>query len=293
MNRMLTVPVILGLASVASAGEFNEKLKIGDAAPAWKDLPGVDGKKHALVDFKDKKIVVVIFTCNSCPIAAGYEDRIIDFARKHAGPNSPVGVVAINVNTIEADRLDKMQERAKEKAFPYPYLYDETQKIAKEYGTTYTPEFFVLDRDRKIAYMGAMDDATPPRMETKHYLADAVEAVLLGHKPPVTETRARGCLIRFVKPRANPASMNAVEIEDVTKTFGPQTAVDSLTLRVPVNSIYGFIGPNGSGKTTTLRMIMPSCTRTAVTSASSAKNRGRPPTTASVICPKSAACTSK
>ena len=112
-----------------------------------------------------------------------------------------MAVVAINVNTIEADRLDKMQERAKEKAFPYPYLYDESQKIAKEYGATYTPEFFVLDRDRKIAYMGAMDDATPPRMETKHYLADAVEAALAGYKPAVTETRARGCLIRFVKPK--------------------------------------------------------------------------------------------
>jgi peroxiredoxin len=201
MNRLLSVPVILAFAAAAPAGEFNEKLKIGDAAPAWTALPGVDGKPHALADLKDKQAVVVIFTCNSCPVAAGYEDRIIAFTKKHAGPDAPVAVVAINVNTIEADRLDKMQERAKEKAFPYAYLYDETQKIAKDFGATYTPEFFILDKDRKIAYMGAMDDISPPRAESKHYLDDAVEAVLAGRKPAPGETRARGCMIRFVKPK--------------------------------------------------------------------------------------------
>src|SRR6266478_123270 len=138
MKRLLSVPVVLALATAAPAGEYNEKLKIGDPAPAWTALPGADGKKHGLHDLKDKQVVVVVFTCNSCPVAAGYEDRIIAFAKKRAGTDAPVAVVAINVNTIEADRLDKMQERAKEKAFPYPYLYDETQKIAKEYGATYT-----------------------------------------------------------------------------------------------------------------------------------------------------------
>jgi peroxiredoxin len=201
MKRLLSVPVILALATSAPAGEFNEKLKIGDPAPAWTGLPGVDGKKHALADLSAKQVVVVVFTCNSCPVAAGYEDRIIGFAKKHAGATSPVAVVAINVNTIEADRMDKMQERAKEKAFPYPYLYDETQKIAKDYGATYTPEFFVLDRDRKIAYMGAMDDVNPPRTESKHYLEDAVDALVAGRKLAAPETRARGCLIRFAKPK--------------------------------------------------------------------------------------------
>jgi peroxiredoxin len=199
MKRLLSVPVILALTVTASAGEFNEKLKIGDPAPAWTNLPGVDGSRHSLADLKDQRVVVLVFTCNSCPVAAGYEDRIIAFAKKHAGPE--IAVVAVNVNTIEADRLDKMQERAKEKAFPYPYLYDETQKIAKDYGATSTPEFFVLDRDRGIAYMGAMDDVNPPRAESKHYLEDAVQAVLAGQKPAPAETRPRGCSIRFLKPK--------------------------------------------------------------------------------------------
>src|SRR5436190_1306024 len=88
---------------------------------------------------------------------------------------------------------DPAPGRAKEKGFPYPYLYDETQKIAKDHGATYTPEFFVLDRDRRLAYMGAMDDVSPPRQESKHFLDDAVTAVLAGRKPPVAETLARGC----------------------------------------------------------------------------------------------------
>jgi peroxiredoxin len=201
MNRLLTVPIMLAFCGVAPAGEFNEKVKIGDPAPAWTNLPGVDGQKHSLADLKGKRAVVVIFTCNSCPVAAGYEDRIIDFANKHAGSNSAVAIVAINVNTLEADRLDKMQARAKEKGFSYPYLYDETQRLAKDYGATTTPEFFVLDGGRRIAYMGAMDDVNPPRAAAKNYLEDAVQAVLAGQKPAMAETRPRGCMIRFLKAK--------------------------------------------------------------------------------------------
>src|SRR5207248_956735 len=107
----------------------------------------------------------------------------------------------VNVNTTEADRLPKMEERAKEAGFTFPYLYDETQKIALDYGATYTPEFFVLDKDRKIAYMGAMDDQSPPAQVKARFLEDAVEAVLKGAKAPKGETLARGCSIRFARPR--------------------------------------------------------------------------------------------
>ncbi len=197
----LAALVSLALASADRAGEFNRKLSIGDPAPAWSDLPGVDGRKHSLTDLKDKQVVVLIFTCNSCPVAAGYEDRIIAFAKKYAAPDSPVGVVAVNVNTIPEDRLPKMRERAQEKGFPFAYLYDETQKIAHDYGATTTPEFFVLDKDRKIAYMGAPDDKNPPAAATQQYLDDAVQAVLAGRKPPVAETLPRGCQIRFARPK--------------------------------------------------------------------------------------------
>src|SRR6185369_13520421 len=135
------------LCGAVSAGEFNTVLSIGDNGPAWADLPGVDGKKHSLTDLKDKEIVVVVFTCNSCPYAVEYEDRIIAFAKKYAGPEGKAAVVAINVNKVPDDSFEKMQQRAKSKGFSFPYLYDESQKIARDYGANFTPEFFVLNKD--------------------------------------------------------------------------------------------------------------------------------------------------
>ncbi len=189
------------LIGFATAGEFNKKLNIGDPAPAWENLPGVDGKTHSLADLKGKETVIVVFTCNSCPIAVNYEDRIIALTKKYGGADSKTAVVAINVNVIPQDKLPAMIERAKEKGFNFPYLIDESQKIAKDYGATYTPEFFVLNKDRKIAYMGAMDDTSQAENVKVKFLEAAIDAVAKGQKPEKAETLARGCLIRFVKDK--------------------------------------------------------------------------------------------
>src|SRR5580692_9935050 len=133
MHRVIALALAFGLAGSSGAGEYNKAINVGDSAPAWKDLPGTDGKTHSLSDFKDKDVVVVVFTCNSCPIANDYESRINEFAKKHAGPDSKVALVAINVNTIPDDRLDKMKARAQKKKYAFPYLYDESQKIAKDF----------------------------------------------------------------------------------------------------------------------------------------------------------------
>src|SRR6185369_2376514 len=106
-----------------------------------------------------------------------------------------VALVAINVNTIPEDRLDAMKKKAAKKKFPFAYVYDESQQIAKDYGATHTPEFFVLTKDRKIAYMGAMDDRTKVEDVKEKYLEAAVDSVLKGEKPAKSETNARGCLI--------------------------------------------------------------------------------------------------
>jgi peroxiredoxin len=185
-------------ASLALAGEFNSTRNTGDDAPAWKNLPGVDGKEHSLADFAQKRPVVVIFTCNSCPIATDYEDRIIALAKKFA---DKVDFVAINVNRVPEDSLEKMKTRAEKKKFPYPYLFDESQQIAKDYGANFTPEFFVLSADRKIVYMGGMDDNSDAKLVKTNYLEPAVEAVLKGEKPATQETAARGCRIRFANAR--------------------------------------------------------------------------------------------
>lgn len=193
--------MVLVFAARAGAGMYNPTLNIGDPAPAWERLPGVDGKEHSLADLVDKDFVVLVFTCNSCPIAVDYEDRIIAFAKKHAAPESKVALVAINVNRIEEDRLPKMKERAVEKGFPFAYLFDESQQIGKAYGATFTPEFFILDKERKIAYMGGMDDNSLPEKVTEHYLEPALVALLAGQPPPHPETVARGCRVRYERER--------------------------------------------------------------------------------------------
>ena len=179
------------------AGEFNKVLAVGDEAPAWVDLEGTDGKKHSLADLKGKDVVVVIFTCNSCPIATDYEPRILEFAKQHAAAESKVAVVAINVNTIKEDQLPEMKKRAERKKYPFPYLYDPSQQIAKKFGAMYTPEFFVLNAERKIVYLGAMDEKDPPAESGKNYLELAVIATLKGKTASVGETLGRGCRIRF------------------------------------------------------------------------------------------------
>ena len=197
MLRSVILLSVVFTSSLATAGQFNATRNIGDAGPVWKDLPGTDGKTHSLIDLQ-KKVVVVVFTCNSCPVATEYEDRIIALAKKYA---DRVAVVAINVNRTPEDSMDKMKQRAEEKQFPYPYLFDETQKIAKEYGAAFTPEFFVLGPDRKIVYMGGMDDSSNPAAVKATYLEPAVEAALAGTKPDVAEAAAIGCRIRFARER--------------------------------------------------------------------------------------------
>lgn len=194
--------VFVGASAVAlHAGEFNEVLSVGDKAPAWADLPGTDGKKHSLAELKDKDVVVLVFTCLSCPTAVDYEDRINALAKLHAGPNGKVAVVAVCVNQIEADRLPKLQTRAKEKDFAFQYLSDESQKIAKDYGAIFTPEFYVLNKDRRVVYMGAMDDSTEAAKVQHKYVEAAIAASLKGEKPAVVETLARGCRVRYARER--------------------------------------------------------------------------------------------
>ena len=196
---LLLVAFLLPGSGELLAGKYNRVLDIGVEAPVWKDLPGVDGKQHSLADLADKEAIVVVITCNSCPYAVDYEDRIIALTKKYA--DKKVAVVAINVNKIEADRMPAMKIRAEEKGFNFPYLYDETQQIAKSYGATYTPEFFVLNKDRRITYMGSLDDdPTAKDIKTK-YVEQALDATLSNGKPAVAETVAIGCRVRYERER--------------------------------------------------------------------------------------------
>ena len=200
-RTILMALVVLGNLSSLLAGEFNQVLSIGDKAPAWERLPGTDGKPHSSNDLKDKEAVVLVFTCLSCPTAVDYEERFNNLAKQYGGPNGKVGFVAVCVNQIAADRLDKLTLRANEQKWAFPMLYDESQKIAKDYGAIYTPEFFVLNKERKVVYMGALDDSTDPGTVTKKYVEEALAAALKGESPAVKETIARGCRVRYARER--------------------------------------------------------------------------------------------
>lgn len=180
-------------------GEYNQVLDVGDKAPAWEALPGVDGKQHSADDLAGKKAVVVVFTCNSCPYAVDIEERLIALNQKFS--RQGVALVAINVNKVKEDLPDAMKEKAEEKGFKFAYLFDESQKIAKDFGAKYTPEFFVLDGERRVAYMGSLDDSPDGKKVTKRYVETAIESVLGGGKPEVTETVAIGCRVRFERQR--------------------------------------------------------------------------------------------
>ena len=196
---LATAATLLLLSALLSAGEYNPVREIGDAAPAWTKLPGTDGKTHSLSDLKDKAAVVVGFTCNSCPYAVDYEDRLIAFHKKFASRN--VALVAINVNKVPEDALPAMKKKARQKKFPFVYLFDASQKIAKDYGAFFTPEFFVLNKQRKIVYMGSMDDNPDLKKVKTHYLETAVANVLAGRGVKKSETIPFGCRIRFDKKR--------------------------------------------------------------------------------------------
>lgn len=187
--------------SLAEAGKYNPVLDIGGEAPAFGKLPGVDGKELAFADFKDKEVLVVVFTCNTCPYALDYEKRIIQFVKDYCGPEGKVGLVAINVNRVPGDLPQDMKERAEKYHYNFPYLYDESQQSAKQYGATFTPEFFVLDKERKVVYMGAMDDNTDASKVKEKHVENAVNAALAGKQPSTTETVAIGCLVRYVRER--------------------------------------------------------------------------------------------
>jgi peroxiredoxin len=201
---MLRRTWLVGLlvALLAPAGALaEESLKIGDKAPEWAALPGTDGKLYSLADFKEKDVLVVVFTCNSCPYANDYDERLISFVKEHAGPESKTALIAINPNKVKEDLPEEMKKRAEKLGYNFPYVWDESQQVARDHAANYTPEFYVFDAERKLMYRGAFDDNTNPARAKKHYVVDAVTALLAGGVPKEQETSAVGCAVRYERKR--------------------------------------------------------------------------------------------
>jgi len=177
-----------------------EGIEVGDQAPDF-SLKNVDGKMVALSDYKKGKGAIVVFTCNTCPYAVMYEDRLNALQAKYAAKGWPI--VAINPNSPEArpdDSFEKMQVRAKEKNFQFAYLFDDGQKIYPQFGATRTPHVFLIDNTLKVRYIGAIDNnAQDANAVTETYLEDAIAAIDAGKNPEPATTKAIGCSIKTVK----------------------------------------------------------------------------------------------
>ena len=171
-------------------------LAVGTKAPDFKGLEGVDGKKVSLDDFQTAKVLIVCFHCNECPVAMDYQDRFIEFVKKYQ--DKGVAFVAINCDIINAEEenLKTMKARAAEMKYNFPYVIDPTGKLADDYTAKATPHLFVFDAQQKLQYSGAFDDKQKREKVTKHYVADAVDALLAGKTPALAKTKAFGCGIR-------------------------------------------------------------------------------------------------
>jgi len=196
-----------------SAQQKVQTLEIGRQAPDF-NLPGVDGRNYRLADFADAKILVVVFTCNHCPTAQAYEDRIKKLTSDYK--NKGLAVVAISPNDPQAVRLDElgysdmgdtfeeMKIRVKNKGYNFPYLYDgKTQAITIAYGAVATPHLFIFDSRRKLCYAGRFDDSEKPKQVKSNDAINAIEAILAGKKVPVEKTMAFGCSVKWASKRAS------------------------------------------------------------------------------------------
>jgi peroxiredoxin len=200
IKLMSVVLLVLFISAFKVNNIAGEGYKIGDIAEDF-SLKNIDGNMVSLSDYQDAKGYIVTFTCNTCPYAVMYEDRIIELNNKYASKGYPV--IAIMPNNIEVkpgDALPEMKKRADEKGFNFPYLIDADQSVYPKYGATKTPHIFVLKKENNgniVKYIGAIDNNYKDAAAvTTKYVEDAVDALLKGEEVPEKETKAIGCSIK-------------------------------------------------------------------------------------------------
>jgi peroxiredoxin len=208
----------MALAAALATSEAREVnvLKIGADAPDF-SLPGVDGKTHTLREFDDSKVLVIIFTCNHCPTAQAYEDRIIQMQQNYEddgvkivaiSPNDPSAVTLSELGYTDlSDSFEEMKIRAKNKQFNFPYLYDgETQATSEAYGVLATPHAYIFDAERKLRYVGRIDDSEVKQVKV-HDARNAIDALLANKAVEVPKTRVFGCSTKWTDKKGKAAEL--------------------------------------------------------------------------------------
>jgi thiol-disulfide isomerase/thioredoxin len=227
--------------------KLHPTLAIGAQAPDFV-LPGADGKKHSLSDYKDSRFLVILFTCNHCPTAQLYEDRVkklvAEYQPKGVGfvaiqPNAPAAASAHELNYTDVDdSLDSMVIRAKFRGFNFPYLYDgDTQSIAHQYGPKATPHLFIFDEKRKLRFEGRIDDNQRESLVRKRDTREALDALLANHELAVTHTAVFGCSTKWKS-----------QVEDKQKET-KQWQAQPVTLEPATAEVLKKLRANPTGKT--------------------------------------------
>lgn len=246
--KRLAICALFGVAILArtAAADTIPTLALGAVAPAF-SLPGVDGRTWSLDDFRSAKVLVVVFTCNHCPTAQYYEDRLKRFAEDYREkgaalvaimPNDPKSVRLDELGwTDMSDSFEEMKVRARDHHFNFPYLYDgDTEAVSRAYGPAATPHVFVFDSARKLRYVGAIDDAERVERVTKPYLRHAVDALLAGRQPAVTQTKVVGCSTKWAGKA------------DSVREYLEKLAVEPVSLAPADAAALGALRQNDSGK---------------------------------------------
>lgn len=237
---MWRVLVIFALTMNLWAQKEHAILALGSPAPNFA-LPGVDRKIHKLADYSSSPVLVVVFTCNHCPIAQMYERRIAQLAADYKDhgvsivaiePNDPKAITIDELDSSDiSDSLDEMRIRAQYKHLSYPYLYDgETQSVTDAYGPQATPHAFVFDHDRRLRYEGRIDNSYRAELVTTHEVRDAIDAILAHREVAVKHTGVFGCSTKWKEKQA--ARLEALrKIESQPVQLEMASAADLKTLR--------------------------------------------------------------
>ncbi len=248
MKRFVSLWALLSAAARIWAADVSsaETLPLGAIAPDFK-LAGVDGKKYSLKDFKKAQVLVIVFTCNHCPTAQYYEERLKQIVNDYK--KKGVALLAINPNDPKSVRLDElgytdlsdsfaeMKVRAKHKKFNFPYLYDgDNETFSRAYGPVATPHAFVFDKERKLRYVGRIDDSERPEFVKTHDLRDAIDALLAAREPAVTQTKSFGCSIKWAGK------------EGTVKKYLDQLAAEQVNVELVDAAGLKALRNNGTGK---------------------------------------------
>ena len=203
MKKAIGIFTLATLILLSSVSLKAQGLKVGDKAKDF-TLKNVDGSNGSLQKLIGSRGAIIVFTCNHCPFSKAYEDRIIALDKTYKEQGFPV--IAINPNdpaVSPEDSFEKMQERSNEKGFPFPYLFDEKQEVAKAFGATRTPHVYLLisEKDNLIVkYIGAIDDnSDDPGSVKEKYLENAINQYIADRKIALQETKAIGCTIKWKK----------------------------------------------------------------------------------------------